>query len=136
MVNGKTPYLLMLAAAVIGIGVLLIVQPYSVTSPWHVYTRPARQYLEAAARHDSLGLRKQSLGTPAVQWALAAAANQPESLGQWARHAKAWGGNHRGDTTEVFLGIPTSGCNLILQFVGPVKNAKVERARSECLEPR
>ncbi len=136
MVNGKLPYLLVVAAAVMGAAVLLIVQPYSVTSPWHGYTKPARQYLEAAARHDSLGLRRQSLGGPAIQWALAAATSQPESLAQWARHAEAWSGNRWGDTAQVFLSIPTSGCHLILQFVGPVKNAKVERASSACLEPR
>lgn len=135
MVNGKTPYYLTLAAALIFVGALLAVQPYSVRSPWRVYDQPARLFLRAAARGDSLSLARASAPV-AARWALAAARTQPDSLALWAREAKAWGGNHQGDTTEVFLGIRSSECDLVLGFVGVGKGAKVERASSACFDPR
>jgi hypothetical protein len=137
MINGKTPYLMSLFAGAILLGVLLLFQPYSVShSSWHVYTRPARAYLDAASHHDSARLRRQSLGASAVQWALAAARLQPDSLALWARQAEAWTGNRRGDTAEVFLTVPKSDCNMVLEFVGPAERAKIDAASAICLEPR
>jgi hypothetical protein len=136
MVNGRTPYYLILAAAVLFVATFLSFQPYSVTSPWEVYTTPARRYLEAAARGDSLGLSGRSSSTAAVRWALEAFRRQPESLAVWAQHAGAWAGNRRGDTAEVFLGIRTSKCDMVLEFVGSGGSAKVARASSACFEPR
>jgi hypothetical protein len=136
MVNGRMPCVLALTGAVLLLGLLLTLQPYSVTSPWRAYTRPVRQYLGAAARHDTAGLYQQSLGVTAVQWALAAAQHQPESLAYWARHAEAWAGNNRGDTAEVFVGARHSRCDLVLQFVGPAESARIERASSACFEGR
>jgi hypothetical protein len=57
-------------------------------------------------------------GEPHVQWALEASRRQPESLAVWAQHAGAWAGNRRADTAEVFLGIRTSKCDVVLEFVG------------------
>lgn len=136
MVNGKTPYLLTLTAAVLFGGGLLALQPYSVTSAWNAYTKPARRFLSAAARQDTIVLHQQSLGATAVQWALAAARYQPDTLLHWARYAYAWAGTRRGDTAEVFVQVPNSRCDVILQFVGPVKGAKVKRASSGCFERR
>jgi hypothetical protein len=137
MINGRTPYLMSLVAGVILLGALLLFQPYSVShSSWHVYTRPAREYLDAASHHDSARLRRQALGATAVQWALAAARFQPDSLAVWARQAEAWTGNRRGDTAEVFLTVPKSDCNMVLEFVGPAERAKVDAASAVCLEPR
>ena len=137
MINGKTPYLISLVAGAILLGALLLFQPYSVShSSWYVYTRPARAYLDAASRHDSARLRRQSLGASAVQWALAAARFQPDSLALWARQAEAWTGNRRGDTAEVFLTIPKSDCNMVLEFVGPAERARIDAASAICLEPR
>jgi hypothetical protein len=136
MVNGKTPYVLILIAAILLLGMLLILQPYSVISPWHAYTKPVRRFLGAAARRDTAELTRQSLGVTAVQWALAAAQRRPESLAYWARHAEAWTGSHRGDTVEVFVDAPNSGCDLVVKFVGPAGTAKVEGASSACFEGR
>ena len=136
MVNGKTPYLLTLAAGVLFSGALLTLQPYSVTSPWDAYTKPARRFLSAAARQDTAMLNEQALGVIAVRWALAAAQSQPDTLAYWARYAHAWAGTERGDTAEVFVQVSNSRCDLILRFVGPAKAPKVERASSGCFEGR
>ncbi len=134
--NGRTRYALALVGAALLLGVLLILQPYSVTSPWRAYTEPARRFLSAAVQHDTLNLHRQSLGAPAVRWAIAAARAHPESLAHWALHAEAWAGNRRGETAEVFVAAPSSSCDLVLEFVGPVGTAKIERASSACLEGR
>ena len=136
MVNGKMPPVLALSGALLLLSVLLAVQPYSVTSPWQAYTEPARRFLGAAVRGDTAELYLQSLGATAVQWALGAARFHPDSLAYWARQAEAWAGNHHGDTAEVFVEAPSSHCNLVLHFVGPAENAKVERASSACFERR
>jgi hypothetical protein len=126
-------YLTLLAAAVFG-ATLLAVQPYSVTSPWHRYDQPARRYLRAAARHDSLALTRHTSTEEAARWAMEAGRMQPDSVALWARDAEAWTGNRRGETTEVFLTTRTStACNLVLRFVGSGTAAKVSRASSSCL---
>src|SRR6476660_5015348 len=51
--NGRTPYILTLAVAAVTALAVLLVQPYSVPSPWQSYVQPARQYLQAALRGDS-----------------------------------------------------------------------------------
>lgn len=136
MGNGKTPLYLTLAAAVVFAVAVLTVEPYSVTSPWHVYDEPARLYLRAAARGDSLDLARRTSDPRAVRWALAAARAEPDSLALWAREAKAWAGHRRGDGTDVFLSTRVSTCDLVMRFVGAGNNARVERASSACLEPR
>jgi hypothetical protein len=135
-VREKTPYLISLGAGVLLAAGLLIFQPYSVFSPWRGYTRPVRQYLDAASRRDSIRLEQQSLGTGAVQWALAAARARPDSVADWARHAQAWAGQRRGDTTAVFVQLPNSWCDLVVEFVGPAEHPKVGRASAPCLESR
>jgi hypothetical protein len=130
------PSYLTLAAAVLFAAALLAIQPYSVSSPWHVYDRPARLYLEAAAQGDSLTLTHRTSTAVAVRWALAAGQAQPDSLAHWAREAEAWTGNQHGETTEVFLRTPSSNCDLVLRFVGAGRSAKVEQASSACFDPR
>jgi hypothetical protein len=134
MVNGKMPLALTLAAAGLLAAVVLTWQPYSTTSPWDVYTTPARQFLRAAARHDSAQLSRMSLGATTVQWAVTAAEHHPDSLAYWARHAEAWTGTQHGDTAQVFVWVRNSGCNLVLQFVGLAQAAKIGRASSACFE--
>jgi hypothetical protein len=134
MVNGKMPLALTLAAAGLLAGVVMSWQPYSTTSPWDAYTIPARRFLGAAARHDSGQLSRLSLGATTVQWAVAAAEHHPDSLAYWARHAQAWTGTQHGDTAQVFVSAPNSGCNLVLQFVGLAPAARVGRASSACFE--
>lgn len=131
----KAPYYLLFAAVLLFAATLLLIQPYSVTSPWHVYDSPARVFLGAAARADSIGLARQTSAPQAVRWGLAAAQLQRDSLALWSRQAKAWAGNRQGDTTDVFLSTQVSQCNLVLRFVGPARSAKVQRATSNCLGP-
>ena len=137
MTNGTIPlYLTFLAAIVFGAS-LRAIQPYSVTSPWHSYDQPARLYLRAAARRDSLALARRTATDEAAHWALEAGRAQPDSVALWAREAKAWAGNRRGDTTEVFLSTRAStACNLVLRFVGSGTGVKVSRASSSCLGAR
>lgn len=134
--NARAPWPLIAIVALLLAGTTLAVQPYSVTSPWHVYDQPARLFLRAAARGDSLSLTSRTSGTGAARWALASARAHPDSFAVWAREAKAWAGRHQGNRTDVFLSARTYNCNLVLRFVGSGKNARVERASSECLAPR
>jgi hypothetical protein len=137
--NGRMPLYLTLVAAVLFVAALRIVEPYSVSSRWRAYTEPAKRYLEAAMRQDSLALARQSGGTAPVLWALAAARNQPESLAAWARDAEAWTGRRRGDTADVLLAIPSDVCSkhpIWLRFVGSGKQARVLQATSTCFVPR
>lgn len=137
MVNGKMPFYLTLLAAILFLTVLFLLQPYSVTSPWSAYTRPAQRYLQAALRRDSLALVRQSESPGPVQWALNAARTHPDSLAIWARHARAWTGGRRGDTADVALSTPTDVCSehpIWLRFVGHGDSARILQASSACFE--
>jgi hypothetical protein len=139
MVNGKMPLYLTLVATALFIAALRILEPYSVASPWHAYTEPAKRYLQAAVRQDSIALARQSGSTAPVLWALAAARAQPESLAAWARDAEAWTGGRRGDTADVLLAIPSEVCSkhpIWLRFVGSGKKARVLQATSACFASR
>jgi hypothetical protein len=144
IVNGRMPlYLTILLAAVFGT-VMLLVQPYSwragaeSSSRWEAYLEPARRFLQAAVRKDSLALVQQSTNAEPVAWALAAARRQPDSLRIWAREAWVWTGSSHGDTTEVLYSAHTSVCPdqpIWLRFVGPREDAKVVEAGSACFQP-
>jgi hypothetical protein len=137
--NGRTPlYLTLLGAALLVAG-LAILQPYSVTSPWGVYSRPAQRFLQAALRGDSLALAQQSESVEPVVWALAAARRHPDSLAAWAKDAEAWTGGRWGDTAEVVLQTSAEVCRdhpIWIRFVGSGDNARVLRVSSTCFEPR
>ncbi len=139
MVNGRMPAYLTLLAAVLCAAALWILQPYSVKSPWRSYTKPAQRFLVAAMRRDSLALSRQSGSIAPVVWALAAARTQPESLMVWARDAKAWTGQRRGDTADVLLSTASDVCSrhpIWLRFVGSGDEARVLRASSACFDSR
>jgi hypothetical protein len=135
MIEERAPFYLISVAALIFVGMMLAVQPYSVTSTWHVYDQPARLFLRAAAQGDSLTLLRRTSTSDAAGWALTAARAHPDSIAVWASEAKAWTGTRRGDTSVVFLSARSSQCNLVLRFVGPEKGARVEHASSDCLGP-
>lgn len=139
MTNGKMPLYLTLLAATLFVLALAILQPYSVSSPWRAYTRPAQRYLKAAVRLDSLALARQSGSAGPVVWALNAARRHPESLAVWASDAEAWTGGRRGDTVDVALQTPTEVCSrhpIWLSFVGAGDDARVLHASSDCFEAR
>src|SRR5262245_6913146 len=100
MVNGKTPLYLTVVAALVLAAAVLVLQPYSVISPWDAYTKPVRQYLRAALARDSLALARQSGADAPVAWALAAARTHRDSVELWARKAAAWAGTRHGDTAD------------------------------------
>lgn len=137
MMNGKTPLYLTILIAVLAMAFLFAVQPYSAPSRWNRYAEPARDYLRAAVRQDSLALARQSLSSAPVSWALHAAKAHPQALAVWSRYAlPSWGLEH-GDTAIVYLDASTDVCNdqpIVLQFVGGGKRARVLRASSDCFE--
>jgi hypothetical protein len=137
--NGKTPLLLTLAGAILLVAAIAVLQPYSVTSPWSVYTRPAQRFLRAALRGDSVALAHQSASPEPVVWALQAARKHRDSLAVWARSAEASTGGKWGDTAEVLLQTPTDVCSkdpIWIRFAGVGDNAIVLRASSTCFEDR
>ena len=141
--NGKTPlYLTLILSAVLAAAMLLI-QPYSLRSsapsPWQIYAEPARRYLQAALREDSLALVRQSNALAPVAWALAAARRHPDSLSVWALGAKVWTGSRHGDTAEVLLSTTTDVCTdrpIWLRFIGSGDEIRVTEAGSSCFESR
>jgi hypothetical protein len=136
IMNGRTPlYLTAIAAAIMAAGVLIL-QPYSVRSPWDAYTDPVHRYLSAALASDSSALARQSLDPHPVAWALALARRQPDSLAVWAREAVAWGGTRHADTADVFVSPPQGSCSLVMRFVGPARQARVQGATANCFAPR
>jgi hypothetical protein len=135
MLNGRTPVYLTVLVTFMLVTAVLVLQPYSVTSPWNAYTKPVRLYLQAALARDSLTLVRQSAAAAPVAWALSAARAHPDSVGLWARQVKAWGGARRADTADVFLSLPTARCNMIVRFVSKGSQERVLQASSACWEP-
>jgi hypothetical protein len=133
--NGKAPLYLMLLAAGILAAVLITVQPYSADWPGTDYAKPARRYISAAIRQDSMQLLTMSASVSPVLWALGTARAHPDTLALWGRLVTAWTGERRGDTTEVFVFPSAEVCGdapIVLRFVGSGNQARVLRASSEC----
>jgi hypothetical protein len=138
MVNGKIPlYLTVLVMALLA-AALLTFQPYSADWPGTGYTKPARRYIRAAIRQDSVSLVRLSVSVSPVAWALDAARAHPDTLALWGRRVQAWTGERRGDTAEVFVYPMGEACGeapIVFRFVGSGGNARVLRASSACLDP-
>jgi hypothetical protein len=138
MVNGKIPLLLTLLAAAVFVATLLLVQPYSADSSGRAFAKPAKRYIQAALRQDSVRLARLSATDTPVVWALDAARTHRESLELWAGRTQAWTGVRSGDTTEVFLYPPGEVCSeapIRFRFVGSGRKARVVSASSSCLNP-
>jgi hypothetical protein len=134
-VNGRMPIILTAIAAAIMAVAMLVLQPYSVRSPWTAYSGAARRYLRTALERDSLGLVHQSVGAGSVTWVLAVARRHSDSLAVWSKSAEAWAGVRHADTAEVFVTTPQSTCSLVFRFVGPARHARVQRASGTCFPP-
>jgi hypothetical protein len=135
--NGRAPIYLTLLVAIILVAAVTILQPYSVTPRWSVYTGPAQRFLQAALRMDSVALARQSASASPVAWALHAARRHPDSLAVWAREAEAWSGAKWGDTAEVVLQTETDVCSkspIWIRFAGSGDDAVVLQASSTCFE--
>jgi hypothetical protein len=138
-VNGKTPLYATLVAAALLAAVLLGFQPYSADWPGTGYTKPAQRYIRAAMHQDSADLVQLSTSMSPVLWALEAARAHPETLALWGRRVRAWTGERRGDTAEVFVYPDAEVCGeapIVLRFVGSGSKARVFRASSACLEAK
>jgi hypothetical protein len=136
-VNGKAPLYLTVAAITLFMAAVTMLQPYSVTPRWNVYTRPAQRFLQAALNRDSVALASQSASASVVSWALHAARRYPDSLAVWAREAEAWSGAKWGDTAEVVLQTRSDVCRkrpIWIRFAGSGKDAVVLQASSNCFE--
>jgi hypothetical protein len=139
MENGKIPLLLTLLLAGLFVATVLVVQPYSADWPGGAYAKPAKRYIQAALRQDSVGLARFSATDAAVVWALAAARMHGESLTFWRGRTSARTGVRSGDTTEVFLYPTGDACGeapIRFRFVGSGGDARVLSASSSCLNPR
>lgn len=138
MVKGKEPLLLTILAAGLFVAALFALQPYSADWPGRAYAKPARGYIRAAIRQDSVRLARLSATDVPVRWALNAARTQPESLALWAGRTSALTGARSGDTTEVLLYPQGEACSeapIVFRFVGSGSEARVLSAGSSCLDP-
>ena len=99
---------------------------------------PARNYIRAALRQDSIGLARLSTSSGPVIWALEAARAHPDSLALWKHRIRAFTGERRADTAEVFVYPPGTTCGeapIVFRFVGAGKDARVLHASSTCWRP-
>ena len=115
---------------------LFVLQPYSADWP-SAYSEPARRYIRAAIRQDSVTLMRLSTSESPVRWALAAARRHPERLTIWKGRIEAWTGERRGDTTEVFVYPSGWVCDeepIVLRFLNSGTAPKVVDASSKCLD--
>lgn len=138
MVNGKAP--LYLSALVLGVlaATLFVVQPYTADWPGTDYAGPARDYIRAALRQDSVGLARLSTSAAPVIWALRAARAHPDSLALWKHRIQAYTGERRADTAEVFVyprGATCGEAPIVFRFVGAGRDARVLHASSTCWRP-
>jgi hypothetical protein len=134
----KTPVLLTLLLTAFFVAAVIIFQPYSADWPGTAFTRPARNYLDAAIEQDSVRLVRLSASKSAVLWALHTARAHPDTLAQWGRRIRAWTGRSQGDTAQVFVYPAGDVCRDIpieFLFVGSGNHAKVLEAKSPCFEP-
>jgi hypothetical protein len=135
--NSKAPLYLTFLLALVGVAILLTVQPYSADWPGRAYKKPAQRYVLAALQHDSVALARLSAGLAPVVWALNAARDRPWFLALWAQRTQAWTGERRGDTVDVYLYPSSKTCGetpIVFRFVGSGRGARVLSAGSECLD--
>jgi hypothetical protein len=135
-VNGRMPLVLTLGGAAAFIAVLLVVQPYSVEGFGRPYARPAKRYIRAALRQDSVELVSLSANSAPVAWALDAARMHRESLVLWTGRTEALTGPRSGDTIQVFLYPSTDACSeapIRFQFIETGGAVRVLSASSSCL---
>ena len=135
MTASRMPLYLSVASLTLAIAAVLILQPYSVRSPWSGFDRPGQRYFAAGLRRDSVELRRLSLSRAPVEWALSAEHNERNSLAAWANDASASLGFKRGDTTAVLFDTPTSACPVLVTFVGPTQ-PRVLQVAARCYRRR
>lgn len=125
-----------LILAILGVIVAVLwLQPYSVISPYRVYTEPARRFLRAALAQDSLELQRRAISSQPVQWALHAGKGDRGALAVWAKLLRPYAGRRHGDTTTVVFQTSTRVCYLrpvAMTFVRATAEPRVLVASSSC----
>lgn len=127
----RAPTLAASGVLLVGLALLLGVQPYSVTSTWSRFDEPGDRYVEAALRRDVSTLRRLSVSQQPVDWAIRAELTERSALAAWAKSARASVGFSRGDTVDVLYDTSTNACPFLLSFVGR-HHPKVVRAHARC----
>ena len=127
---------LTITALVLALSAVLMVQPYSVRSPWSAYDTPGQLFLSAALRRDSAELTRLAISSDALDWAMRTGREHPQALSVWARFARAETGVTQADTSRVLFETWTKVCPILITFVGPKQQARVLEAKSRCYSNR
>jgi hypothetical protein len=131
MTTNRERLLVMFGVLLAGLLLVLVLQPYSVVSPWSRFDDPGRRYLRAALRHDTVALQSMSASSRPVRWAIGVGQANPAALATWERWARASVGVTRGDTTDVWYHTPTAACPFRLSFLGD-HGSRVVDADARC----
>lgn len=127
----RVPALLASLLSLLGLAVVLGLQPYSVARPWSRFDEPGQRFIEAALRHDTVALEQLSASPEAMRWAFEAGREGRSALVAWAHSGRASLGFIRGDTTDVWYDTPTDACPFRLTFIGR-HTPRVVRAHARC----
>ncbi len=136
MTDTRISVLLTIALLTLGLAAVLVIQPYSVRSPWSVYDAPGQRFLSAALSGDSAELTRLSVSSSAVDWAIRTQRDHPRALSVWAHFARAGAGVIQSDTSRVLFDTVTEVCPLLITFVGHDAQARVLEAKSRCYSNR
>jgi hypothetical protein len=126
----RQPVVVLSGVMLLGYALVLGLQPYSVKSPWSRWDEPARRFLQAASRLDTVALQRLLASHEAVQWVLQTRTVEPDQLAEWANSAHASTGLRRGDTTDVWYGTVTDACSIRLSFIH--QSPRVVGAHASC----
>jgi hypothetical protein len=124
------------AALLLFVAALLLLQPYTAEWPGTGYGKPVRRYLRTAIRQDSVALARLSGSEAPVRWALSAARHRSEALALWGGRVETWVGPPQGDTAELFVYPVGRGCHdapIVLRVIGKGAAMRVLAADSDCL---
>ena len=122
---------LILSFLLVGVALLLGLQPYSVTSRWSRYDEPGHRFVDAALRSDTITLERLSASPGAVSWALRVGQSERRALTAWTNSARASVAFSRADTVDVWYYTFTDACPFRLTFVGQ-HGMRVVRAHARC----
>jgi hypothetical protein len=132
MSDARIALSLSLAGFALALGALLVLQPYSIESPWSVYKEPGQRYFQAALQQDSAQLDRLSLAAEPVQWALETERSHRHDLSVWAHYSRPSVGIQRGDTVTVVFENSTEVCPVVLTFLRHRDSAQVLAASPWC----
>ena len=138
MKNGWARARRLILAMIAVIAAVVWLQPYSVFSPYRVYTEPARRFLRAALAQDFVELKRRAAARQPVEWGLAAGKGDRSALAIWAKLSRPYSGRRHGDTTTVVFQTSTRVCYLrpvTMTFIRTAADPQVLVASSSCFAP-